>query len=300
MPSITFSELITIIYVLVDDWYQMNAERFLKGKAGRKPIFTDSEVMTLMMTHDFLPFPSETQYVEYIRANYLSMFPNLLCQSQFNRRSRSLHLLVEEFRRYWLAEKGILDQSCFLLDTKPIPVVGYRRSKKRSKFAGNAHYGYCASRNMKYYGYKLVMMSTLNGVPVAYDLVPANTDERLAAEAIIDHFHCCDIFADKGFIGLEWQSQIFDQTNNRIWTTKRKNQHHQNHKSLDRWLNGVRERIEGVFHELQNTGRNIERFLSKTVVGLCTRMIAKIVSHLLRHILLVDFGVNVQNFRFSG
>ena len=75
--------VIKIIYVLVDDWYQMNAERFLK-KTGRKPIFTNSEVMTFMMAHDFLPFPSETQYVEYIRANYLDMFPNLLCQSQFN------------------------------------------------------------------------------------------------------------------------------------------------------------------------------------------------------------------------
>jgi len=300
MPSITFSELLTIIYILVDDWYQMHGIKFLNGKAGRKPIFSDSEVMTLMMTHDFLPFPSETQYLEYIRANYLDMFPKLLSQSQFNRRSRSLHLLVEEFRRFWLAKKGILAQSSFLLDTKPIPVVGYRRSKSRSEFAGNADYGFCASRNMKYYGYKLVLVSTLNGVPVVYELVPANTDERLAAEAIIDHFNSCDIFADKGFIGLEWQTQIFEQTNNRIWTPKRKNQHHQNHKSLDRWLSGVRERIEGVFHELQNTGRNIERFLSKTVVGLCTRVIAKIASHFLRHILLVDYGVNVQTFRFSN
>jgi hypothetical protein len=228
------------------------------------------------------------------------MFPNLLSQSQMNRRSRSLHPLVEEVRRSRLAQKGILDQSCFLLDTKPVPVVGYKRSKKGSNFIGNANYGHCASRNMKYFGYKLVLMSTLSGVPVAYDLVPANTDERLAAEAIIDHFSCCDIFADKGFIGIEWQSQIIDQTNNRFWTPKRKNEEHQNDKSLDRLLSSVRERIEGVFHELQNTGRNLERLLSKTIVGLCARVTAKIASHFLRHILLVDFGVNVQKFCFSG
>jgi hypothetical protein len=36
--------------------------------------------------------------------------------------------------------------------------------------------------------------------------------------------------------------------------------------------------------------------LTKTVVGLCTRVIAKMTSHLLRHLLLVDFGVNVQTF----
>jgi len=60
----------------------------------------------------------------------------------------------------------------------------------------------------------------------------------------------------------------------------------------------VRERIEGVFHEIQNTGRNLERLLAKMVVGLCSRVIAKMISHLLRHLLLVDFGINVQTFQF--
>jgi hypothetical protein len=71
----------------------------------------------------------------------------------------------------------------------------------------------------------------------------------------------------------------------------------QNAKALDRWLSSVRERIEGVFHEIQNTGRNLERLLAKTVVGLCARVITKMTSHLLRHLLLVDFGVNVQTFQ---
>jgi hypothetical protein len=118
----------------------------------------------------------------------------------------------------------------------------------------------------------------------------------LAAEAVIDYLVSCDIFADKGFIGLEWQTQIFDQTNNLIWTPRRSNQYLQNTERLDRWLSSLRERIEGVFHEIQNTGRNIERLLAKTVVGLCTRVIAKMTSHLLRHLLRVDFGINVQTF----
>ncbi len=99
-----------------------------------------------------------------------------------------------------------------------MPVSGYKRSKRQSDFLGSANYGFCASRNLKYFGYKLVMVSTLKGLPVVYDLVPANLDERLAAEAIIDQFSFCDFFADKGFIGLAWQSQIFEQTCNLVWT----------------------------------------------------------------------------------
>ena len=38
---------------------------------------------------------------------------------------------------------------------------------------------------MKYYGYKLVSLCTLEGIPVVYEFVPANTDERLAAESVL-------------------------------------------------------------------------------------------------------------------
>src|SRR4030095_6471797 len=298
MTSIPISDLLTIIFVLVDDWYQAYGYRLLNGKVGKKPIFKDSEVMTLMLAHDFIPYPAETQYVEFIRANYLSLFPTLVTQSQFNRRARALRLLVEHLRRFWIVQKGWHWQSEYLLDPKPVPVVGYKRWKSHSDFAGNADYGRCASRDLKYFGYKLVVLSTLHGIPVVYELVPANLDERLAAEAVIDSLATCEIFADKGFLGCEWQMCIFDQTNNRIWTPKRKNQSVQNTKSFDRWLSSIRERIEGVFHEIQNTGRNLERLLAKTVVGLCSRVITKMTSHLLRHLLLVDFGIQVQSFQF--
>jgi hypothetical protein len=297
MTSITIPDLLTTIYVLVDDWYQQYGAKYLAGKAGKKPIFTDSEVMTLVLAQDYIPYPSETQYIGFIRANYLDLFPKLIDQSQFNRRARNLHLLIEELRRFWILQKHCHLRSNYLLDTKPVPVLGYKRRKGRSNFAGIADYGHCASRHLDYFGFKLVTISTLDGIPVVYDLVPANLDERLAAESVIDYLSSCDIFADKGFIGFEWQTSIFDQTNNLIWTPKRSNQHVQNSEKLDRFLSSARERIEGVFHEIQNTGRNLERLLAKTVWGLRTRVVAKMTSHLLRRILLTDFGINVQTFQ---
>jgi histidinol phosphatase-like enzyme len=72
---------------------------------------------------------------------------------------------------------GIEQQITYLIDTKPTPVVGYKRSKRRSDFRGSADFGYCVSRKLYYFGYKLVMVTTLDGIPVVYDLVPANTDE---------------------------------------------------------------------------------------------------------------------------
>lgn len=296
--TIDMETLITIIFIIVDDWYQEKGVKLVTGKQGCKPIFSDSELMTLVLCMDIIPFPSERQFYRFIRANYLSLFPHLIDRSQFNRRARSLRLLIEALRCFWLVQLCATLKTEFLLDTKPIPVLSYKRNKDRSEFRGQAAYGVCASRNLKYFGFKLVALTTLDGIPVVYDLVPANTDERDAAEEVLDFVWDCDIFGDKGFLGEEWQFDQENRQNNRIWTAKRANQAGQNPPGFDRWLNSIRERIEGVFNEVQNVGRNVERLLAKTVAGLCTRIIAKMANHTLKGILRRFFNIDIISFSY--
>lgn len=75
MTSINMETVLTTIYVMVDDWYQVKGQQLLAGKVGRKPIFGDSEVITLMVAEDFTPYPGEVQYIGYIRANHGDLFP---------------------------------------------------------------------------------------------------------------------------------------------------------------------------------------------------------------------------------
>ena len=253
MTSIALEMLFTILYVLVDDWYKAEGQKLMRGKAGAKPKFSDSEMLTLMVAHDFVPFPSETQYLAYLWSNHLALFPQLVDQSQYNRRARSLVWLTEPWRRAGLRRLGVGQPEYLLVDTKPIPVVGMKRSKRRSDFRGKADYGYCAARQFHYFGYKLVLLSTLDGLPLLYDLVPASTDERAAAETVLYRVSGVDVFGDKGFLGDAWQAEVRIATDNRIWTQKRANQKQQNPIEFDHLLNSLRERIEGVFHSLQNT-----------------------------------------------
>jgi Transposase DDE domain len=206
----------------------------LKGKVGAKPVFSDSEVITLMLAMDFLAFESETQFLSFMRANYLELFPRLCDQSQFNRRARSLRLIVEQLRRTWLIELGATQEMFLLMDTKPEPVVSYKRSKKRSDFRQSAGYGYCSARHFHYFGYKFVAVTTFSGLPVLFEMVAANTDEREAAEEVLCSLRACDIFGDKGFIGVEWRQEVKEQTGNRVWTAKRVNQKEQNPVWFDR------------------------------------------------------------------
>lgn len=299
MNSIALEDVFTYLYVIVDDWYQREGQHLMRGKVGAKPTFSDSEMLTLMLAHEFVPYPSESQYLAYLRANCLSLFPHLPDQSQYNRRARSLVWLTEPLRRAGLRQLGVDQPEYLLLDTKPVPVMGMKRSKRHSDFRAKADYGYCAARQMHYFGYKLVLLTTLDGLPLVYDLVPASTDERVAAETVLERVSNVAVWADKGFIGDAWQAEIFAATGNRIFTQKRANQKLQNPPEFDRLLNAVRERIEGVFHTLQNTGRNLERLLAKQERGLHVRVAAKIASLIYRHVLHRCFGLDVLSFSIS-
>nr|WP_228016544.1 IS982 family transposase [Leptolyngbya ectocarpi] len=251
MTMVKATDLLTHIFVLVDDWYQVYGHRLRPRLPGARCRFSESEMLTLLLAMDYFPYPGEQQFLGFIRANHLSLFPSLLDQSQFNRRARRLAGLLEALRRYWLDHLNVGFEDTFLLDTKPVPVVSYKRSKRQSDFEGSTSYGYCARRKLNYFGYKLVMLTTLLGLPLVYDLVPANTDERAAAETVLCDIQGCTILTDKGFIGTDWQADIARCTGNRIFTPMRDNQHAQNPQAFDRLLSHFRERIEGVFNEIQ-------------------------------------------------
>jgi hypothetical protein len=164
MNMVDASTLLTIIFVLVDDWHQQYGRHLvpcISVLPVLQPTFSDSDILSLLLAMDYFPYPGEQQFLGFMRANYLDLFPRLLDQSQFNRRARRLEGLIEELRRFWVKQMGADLARTLLLDTKPVPVVGYKRSKRQSDFEGSATYGWCASRKLHYFGSKLVVVSTL-------------------------------------------------------------------------------------------------------------------------------------------
>lgn len=296
MATISIEDLFLVTLVLVDDWYESKGKYILNRTVGVKPTFSDSEMLTLMLAIDFFEFSSERRYHAFIKANYLKLFPKLLNQSEYNRRARSLRYLLNELRKEWATALGVQWEKQFLLDTTPVVVVGYRRDKSHSDFRCSADYGYCAARRMKYFGYKLIMLTTLDGTPYSFELIPANTDERDAADEILDTLPWgSNAWSDKGFIDEDWQSE-WQKQGVFVWTAKRENQKQQNSPEFDQLLNRVRERIEGAFDILKEGGRSVEKTLAITVEGLCSRVIAKISCVTFRLFLRKFFSIDVLTY----
>ena len=289
--------LITLVYFIVNNWYLAKGHKYLKGKPGRKPDFTDSEMITFMILKEFLQFKAERKFLGFMNGNYSDMFPDIVDQSQYNRRSRSLRLILNELRSYFADELSVQLASLYVLDTEPVPVVGYKRSKKNSDFLGSAEYGYCASKKMHYWGYKFVMLVTADGVPVAFELVPANTDERDAAEEVLPAANPGSIaLGDKGFIDQQRQEDWKKYYGVTVYTYKRKNQDEKNPPFVQQLLTDNRRQIETTFSSLDRV-EGLEDHGAKTVLGLVTRTIAKIAAYTFRKYLLHFHGVDILTFQ---
>jgi hypothetical protein len=274
--------LITAIYFIVNNWYLTEGYKYLIGKTGRKPEFTDSEMITFIILKEFLQFRSERKFLGFMHGNYLEMFPDMVDQAQFNRRSRALRLVLDRLRSHFADSLGAQLASLYVLDTEPVPVVGYKRPKGKSDFLGSAEYGYCKSKELHYWGYKLVVLITADGIPVSFELVPANTDERDAAEEVLPAANPGSIaLGDKGFIDEDRQENWEKCYGVSVYTFKRKNQHKQNSPYIQQLLQENREQIETAFSSMDRV-EGLENQCAKTVLGLVARTIAKITAYTFR------------------
>ena len=121
MNMVDATTLLTIIFVLVDDWHQQYGKHLVPPISALpvlQPTFSDSEILSLLLAMDYFPYPGEQQFLGFMRANYLDLFPKLLEQSQFNRRARRLEGLIEELRRFWVKEMGANLERTFI---RPFP-----------------------------------------------------------------------------------------------------------------------------------------------------------------------------------
>jgi hypothetical protein len=59
MNSINFESLLVIIFVLVDDWEQSTKKSFEYNSPGAKSEMSDSEIFTLALIMDYLPWKWE-------------------------------------------------------------------------------------------------------------------------------------------------------------------------------------------------------------------------------------------------
>jgi hypothetical protein len=97
-----------------------------------------------------------------------------------------------------------------LLDSTAVPCGQSRETARRSELAGHAAYGYCRSHPRYFWGFRLYLLCAPDGIPIAFELRPANAPEREVAAEMLERVDLAGytVMADKGFAGEDFEQHI--------------------------------------------------------------------------------------------
>lgn len=246
-------------------------------RRGPVPKFSDLEVIALSLTAESESIDSENWLFESKLNEYKDKIPNLISRRQFNDRRKNTAGLCEKIRKQ-MAEAMNGREEFFFVDSRPIEVCRVARGKRckmgrTGEFSQAPDFGYCASQNTYYFGYKLHAVCGLNGVIHSYDLSKASVDDRKFMKDVKLTFHHCSMYGDKGYIGADLQLDLFETAHIRLECPYRVNQ--KNWKPTLIPFAKARKRVETIFSQLTGQFMVIRNF-AKITNGLFARIIGKI------------------------
>ena len=265
--SADLDALLISLYVLVDDL--LPARR----RFGRPPRISDSELICLAVAQVLLDCPNESRFLRLARQRLGHLFPYIPGQSGFNKRLRALApQLVEAVTLLSQLSPSFCDR-LRLLDSTPVPCAASRETVRRSALAGYGGYGYCRSHSRWFWGFRLYLLCSPDGLPVGFELAPANAPERIVAAELLERVLEPGqlVIGDKGFAGAEFEQRVA-ALGGQLLRPDRKDE-------PPRFgsLGGIRQWIESTFDTLKDQ-LSLERHGSRTLTGLVSRIARRLLA----------------------
>lgn len=243
---------------------------------GRRPTYSHETILKIDMLMHLTGKRGETEILRHIKRHYKRHFDKLPGQSRLWHRLRQALPLIERFRQYLLQLLNVKLEEIRILDTCPIPVALSQSRPQQGNGFDLADGGYCASKKLSFFGFKLGLVITPQGIPDRFELFPARPHDVTLLRELLDPLAEVIVLGDKGFLDDDEACWLAQDQNVTLITYRRTNQHHQN-SALEQWiLRQHRQLIETIFsmlHDhmhLQHTGAKTDLGLFKRLAGIIT------------------------------
>ena len=254
-----FLQIITKLYDIVVP--KCVKERKNKAKAK----MSDPEIITIYLLIQCMAF-SITKGYKFLKRNFPSLV-QYIERSRFNRLVNALMTVIRAIRRNFVKFQYSVYK---IVDSFPLTTSKFGRAHFSKLFKGIASYGFCASKKEKYFGFKVHVVTNLDGNPYDYVLTPANIDDRDAVFELANLVDIDILFGDKGYIG-NFVEELKKEKGIKLYALQRSNSKTPLPVEFRNTISHLRRRIESTFNQL-NEHFNIERVRSKTLLGLQTSL----------------------------
>jgi len=211
--------LIVAMYVMIDDTMKTLGHRS-HCLAG----LSDAEILTIAVLAARYDGNHHARAVGQLAGS--AYFPRAISPSRFNRRLHALADWLELFLATLgdLVVRGQAAVCDVVIDSLPLPVCRRVRAWRCRKVRGRAYCGYCAAKKEKVFGWRLHLVCTTDGVPVACALLPAGYHDLTSIHELLyglppDAW----VYADKAYNSAPDEASILDDTGVRLVPIRKDN-----------------------------------------------------------------------------
>jgi len=271
----TPQELLLVVFCLIDDQLQELDPGPIRRR-GPQPALADSEVLAIEVVGEFLGIDTDEGLWRHFRWYHQAEFPALarVSRTTFARQAANLWRVKQLLQRR-MAERLAAGEAVWLVDSLPVAACQFARATFCKRFAGQADYGYDHCIKRTFWGFRLHLRASRDGVILDFELAPARVNDK----AVLP-----ELGAPPGSVGVGdrgyWSPELRDRL--KAWGVTFHTPYL--HKSRDpdparsARLSAVRYRLETVNGQLAER-YNIKRTWAKDLWHLCHRLIRKVLSH---------------------
>lgn len=174
--------------------------RKLDHSSHRLAQVTDAEVLTVAVVASMY-FHNNHERALFVMKG-LRYITKPLSTSRFSRRLHALAHWLEYITE--LVGQLFAQGDAFIIDSVPVPVCKRVRAYRCRKINGHlsrAYFGGCAAKRWRFYGWRLHLICTPQGIPVSFQLLPGAWHDLTA---IYELTFClpkgASVYADKGYV----------------------------------------------------------------------------------------------------
>jgi hypothetical protein len=270
-------DFIIAVFLVVCAHYKVVQKQYRIRRGGFAPGLTDEEVITMEICGEYFKLGCDKDIFAYFRTHYSHFFPKLTDRSLFVRQAANLWQVKAAIQKRLVYVSGQLNDPVQVIDTMPMPICVLTRAMRDRCFKPEADFGYCAAKDMHYYGFKLGLRISRLGMITHYPLLAARPHDIQSLDTLVEGFAGI-VPADKGFIDAYRQALLSERHGIIVVTPVRKNMQSDLPKPLLKFCRRIRKFVETVgSHLTERFG--IDQIRVHDLWHFQHRLIRKILAH---------------------
>lgn len=264
------------IYCFIDD--------FLKARGHREDCraqISDAEVITIALTA-MLYFGGNFERSRLV-LHELGLVPRLLSRSRFSRRiTRLTDLIHGLIHQLGQVLKDLHWESRYVLDSFPVPLCDNIRIGRCRMVRDERYRGKLASKRRYFYGVKVQLLATSDGLPVEFCILPGGcADLQGLAELALSLPEGAQLFVDSAYNCYEWEDYLAEVEQVKLQVPRKVNSKRAREPWLEAHKSWMRKYIETTIGEVEKLfpkkihATNLNGFLLKITLFLFAFQIEK-------------------------